>query len=108
MPLLARIDGVTLSGTAQVVHSQSLGGVFVEEVFVTNASGANPVTNVTVKERPYAGGPAVPVGSIVASLAAGEASGIAVGKHVEHLDVEATQGAGGNTVDVAVTSAAGR
>ncbi len=104
MPLLARLAGVTLSGSGQNVLAKTLEGVFVNTVFVKNASGAQAVTNITCKERPYAGGPQIPVGSIVASLAAGAASGIAIGKSLERLDVEATQGAGGNTLDIAVTS----
>jgi hypothetical protein len=105
MPLLAKLDGVTLSGTGQNVLALDLGGgVFVNEIFVKNASGANPVTTITPKERPYEGGPQIPVGTtIVASVAAGAASGLVIGRHLEWLDVVATQGAGGNTVDIAVT-----
>jgi hypothetical protein len=103
MPLMVDLRGAVLSGTAQRVAAVEPAGAFVEAAYLLNASGAQAVTNVKVFSRPYDGGPKTQVGSTVASVAAGGAARIDVQRSVERLEVEADQGAGGNTVDIQVT-----
>lgn len=105
MPLIADLKAAVLSGTAQVLLTVNVGGARVQDVLVRNASGVNAITNAKAFERPYSGGARAQLGATLASLApSGGSDKIVVAQPVEILEIEGTQGAGGNTVDVSVTS----
>jgi hypothetical protein len=106
VPLAAKLNAVTVSGTDQVLGEIELRGARVQSVFFQSGPSSPALGKVAVIVEPEAGLGGSELANLSAVPATGGTGRIDVGAAVQWLRVTATRGAGGNGVlTVWVTSA---